>query len=530
MDADASVEAYAFIDRNRRTMERMLGYALDEHQWRAAQSVFIPLQSYRKQRGLHEESKHWSDRALHALADAGAIPALADLPALRLEDPQGEVSRDPERLSAALRWRDALWPLSLWSVATMEQADRLTRAGDFDAAESRYRELLRVQERVPGLSRTALALIHGGLGFVAEERGRLADAQEWYRKALAIYEESDDRAHIAVSLRHLGSVAKDLGLWDEAESNYRRALAMLNELTGDVHNKQLTYDALGRLMESRGRLGEAEEWYAESLTLAEQRHDWDGIARSSHGLGMLARRSGRMPEAEHWYRRALSLAEKVGDRRGMAASYFELGMVALQQRRAESEEWFRRSLALHESVDDGAAVARAYRMLALIAIARRQMDEARRLLSEALAIVEGIGLRDEVLECYQLLGGLEQELSRWDEAERWLRKALAVGARMGHDARVAVCYFQLGMLAEARGDAAEALESIVRGLAVGRQFPHFARAKEPGQALQRATKQLGIGAVQECWQRVTGEPLPADILRLALLERDRGRDEPPAGS
>lgn len=532
MAEEASAEAYAFIDRNRAAMGRMLGYALDSHLWAAAQPIFITLHQYLKRGGLEEEARGWSDRARRAIEGAGGVPSAANLPELRLEDLRDPSALSPEAaqeyLSAVYQWVDAMPALTLWIVVLGMQADGLTRAGDLDAAEARYREILRVEEKIPGLSRSGLARTYGNLGQVAEERGQFAEAEEMYQKALAIHEEAGDRNEIAGSLRRLGSLAHGQGRWDEAERDYQRALAILKETTSDLHSTQLTYDALGHLTEDRGRLSEAEEWYVESLALAEQRHDWDGTARSMHNLGMLSRKRGQLEEAERWYRRCLTLAESVRDRRGMAAVYHELGMVALMRGKGESEEWFRRSLAIHDELGDRGGVARDYRELGMIAIARRQMDEAGRLLSESLTVEEDIGRREGVLECYHLLGGLAHEQGRWSEAERWLRKGLAVEEEMGHEARVAVSCMQLGALAEARGDAAEALEWTVRALALARRVLQFADRRAPGQVLSSVTKRLGIGAAEECWERVTGEPLPDDVRQLALP--DLHEDEPPADS
>jgi tetratricopeptide (TPR) repeat protein len=545
MTAEASAEAYAFINRNRRTMGCMLSYALDNRQWNAAVPIYIMLCQYLDRGGLGEEARSWSDRARRAIEGPGGIPSAGDLPALRIEDVQDllEDLRDPsalspeaareylptigEYLSAIPQWVDAEPALSFWSVVVLSQADMLARAGDLDAAETRYRELRRL-ENFPGFPTTGFAATYRNFGKVAEQRGQLAEAEEMYRNALAIYEEVGDREAIAELLRSLGTVEHEQGRWDEAERHYRRALAILKEATGDLHSTQLTYDRLGQIMEDRGRLSEAEKWYAESLALAEQRHDWDGTARSMHNLGKLSDKRGQLDEAERWYRRCLTLAERVRDRRGMAAVYHGLGMVALRRGKSESEEWFRRSLAIHDELGDRGGVADDYIKLGMIAIARRQMDEAGRLLSESLAIAEDIGRRERVLHCYHLLGGLAHEQGRWEEAEQWLRKALALEEEMGHETFVAASCMQMGSLAEARGDAAEALEWTIRALALARRVLQFADRQAAGQVLSSVAKRLGIGAVEECWERVTGEPLPGDVRQLALP--DQHEDEPPADS
>ncbi|ABW13035.1 Tetratricopeptide TPR_2 repeat protein [Parafrankia sp. EAN1pec] len=527
MVAEASAEAYAFIDRNRRTMGRMLGYALDNRRWAAAEPIYITLYQYLDHSGLAEEARGWSDRARRAVEGPGGALSAGKLPTLRLEDLRDPRALSPAKLaeyrSVLSLWRAVLPALALWNVVVMSQANTLTRAGDLDAAEARYQEILQVQENTPGLSPAARALTYGKLGFVAEERGRFARADEMYRRALVIQEEGGDRQGIAQSLRHLGSVALDQGRWDEAAQHYRRSLAILKETPGDLHSTQLVYGKLGDLALLRGHLDEAEDWHAESLALAEQRHDWDGMARSLHSLGMLSFKRGQLAEAERWYLRCLAAAERVRDRPGMAAVYHQLGMVALRRGQDESREWFRRSLALHDELGDRSGVARDHRMLGMTAIAGGQADEAKRLLLESLAAVVDIGEQKSIIECYHLLGMLAHQQGWWDEAERWLRKCLALEEKMGHEAGVAVCCLQLGVLAQARNDDARALGWTVRALAVARRFPQLAVRLASGPVLSTVTSRLGIGAVEECWERVTGESLPGDVRLLAL---EHAHDEP----
>jgi tetratricopeptide (TPR) repeat protein len=544
MAAEATVEAHAFINRNRHTMARMLGYALDNRLWTEALPIYITLVQYLNRGALAEEALGWSDRARSALEGPGGSPAGEDLPALHLEDLQDLTALSAQKLqefsaeslreiaqellgaeSAVSQWTSAMPALTLWAVVVGSQADMLRRADDLDAAEARYREILELEEKTPGLARTALGSTFNKLGDIAERRGQLVQAEEMYQKARTIHEKAGDQQQFAQSLRHLGSIAYSQGRWDQAEQRYRQALAILKESADDLHSRELVYDRLGDLAEGRGRLAEAEEQYSESLALAEQRHDWDGAARSLHSLGRLSRKRGQLEEAEHWYHRCLTQAEKARYQPGLAAVYHELGIVALLRGKDESEKWFGQALAIHSELGDLDGTANDYRQLGLVAIARSQWDQARQLLSQALAITEGIGRRESTIECYQLLGGLEHGQGRWEEAERWLRKALPLAEEMGQEPRVAACYLQLGYTADARGDAVQALEHTVQALILARQFPQFARQQQPpGQVLSSVTRRLGIGAVEECWERLTGEPLPDDVRQLALPVRNTHQD------
>jgi hypothetical protein len=61
-------------------------------------------------------------------------------------------------------------------------------------------------------------------------------------------------------------------------------------------------------------------------------------------------------------------------------------------------------------------------------------------------------------------------------------------------------YHQLGMVAQLRGRLDDAADWYTRSLAI-KEEDHLARL----------TRQLGIPALEACWQRVTGGPLPGAV-------------------
>ena len=68
----------------------------------------------------------------------------------------------------------------------------------------------------------------------------------------------------------------------------------------------------------------------------------------------------------------------------------------------------------------------------------------------------------------------------------------------------------LALLAEERGQLRQALEWTVKSVALFSEFPHPATGPAPGH-LARLVGQLGTGALEQCWQHVTGSPLPLAV-------------------
>ena len=435
--------AYAVIGLQRLTLGAMLGYALDHQLWEQAQLIAQPLIYYWDARGLDEEAEAWTDRVQLATENSdGSLP--------RLDTPAGD----------------------LWLFIAGEQGNRQHRAMRLDDAERTYRQILDMLQAQPASpqQQSDIALSSHRLGIVAQDRGRLEEAGDWYRKSLAISEDLGNRPHMANSYHQLGIVAQDRGRLEEAEDWYRKSLAIKEDL-GNRPGMAASYHELGMVAQDRGRLGEAEDWYRESLAISEDLGDRPHMAASYHQLGIVAQDRGRLEEAGDWYRKSLAIFEDLGDRPHMAASYHQLGISAnLRERLEEAEDWYRKSLAIYEDLGNRPSMAASYHQLGIVA----------------------------------------QDRGRLEEAGDWYRKSLAIDEDLGNRPGMANSFGQLGLLAEQRGQPRQALEWMVRCVTLFREFPHPMTGTGPDH-LARLTAQLGTDALETCWREVTGSPLPQAV-------------------
>jgi tetratricopeptide (TPR) repeat protein len=122
---------------------------------------------------------------------------------------------------------------------------------------------------------------------------------------------------------------------------------------------------------------------------------------------------------------------------------------------------------------------------------------------------------------YHQLGMTAQDRRRLEEAEEWYSKSLAIREDLGDVIGRAESYGQLGLLAEERGQPQQALDWTVRCVAQFSEFPHPATGPAP-RHLTRLAAQLGINALEECWQQVTNNPLPPAIYSYVESSRANG--------
>jgi tetratricopeptide (TPR) repeat protein len=190
--------------------------------------------------------------------------------------------------------------------------------------------------------------------------GRAEEAEELFRRALSLLEESEgeDSPDVANVLSSLGAVGEQRCDYSGAESCFARAAAIMDahEDSDDEDVRRLrlqTLSDLGRIRRILGRYEEAEPLIKRSIALAEETFGTDSVetAGALNDLGMLYKFNGRFEEAEPLYRRALEIFERAygPDHYEVAVNLNNLAMVLDARGEAEeAEALLKRALRIKE--------------------------------------------------------------------------------------------------------------------------------------------------------------------------------------
>ena len=392
--------ALSIVELQRSTLGYLFGYALAHQNWHLAQHIGGILFPYFDARGLDEESRGWVDRVRRAT-----------------ESPDGlapDLSTDAG---------------ALWMSAVGSQAHSDTEHGHLDSARRTFEEIANALMRQPPSTdqQRSLALCYHDLGVVAEQRGRLNEAEDWIRRSLKIRKELGDQSAIAHSYHMLGSVAEERGRLAEAEEWIRRSLKIRKEL-GDQTAIADSCHMLGIITQGEGRLEDADQWYLRALKIRYELGDRPEMAASYHQLGSVAQERGLLEDAEDWYHRSLTIEEQLGNMPGIATSYYSLGVVAQVLGRLDAaEDWHRQSLTIEEQLGNMPGIAASYRMLGVVAQAQGRLDAADDWRRKARTIEEEIGDRPSVASSFGQLARLARRLISPALRRSWGRERLRRG-------------------------------------------------------------------------------------------------------
>jgi WD40 repeat protein/tetratricopeptide (TPR) repeat protein len=331
-----TASALRAIHLQRRTLGRLLGYALDIDLWKSAYDIVWVLHRYWINEGLIDEARHWSDRILNVLEGPDGAPPPLDQPAG-----------------------------SLWLLVAGIRASRRVEANHLGSTVATFTDIyeMLMAQPAPRENQVRLAPTCLHLGLAIEERGQLDEAGHLYRQSLTIYEALDDQSGVATAYHRLAALAQKRGQLDEAERWSRQSLKIY-ENAADRRGMADTYEQLGTLARERGSLDKAEQWYLKALAIHNELGDRLGKAKIYHHFGTTAYLRELLDDAERWYQQALAVYDELGDRSGLAGMYYQLGMITRGRGHLdEAESWFRQALAISQEFGNQPSTAKIFGQL-----------------------------------------------------------------------------------------------------------------------------------------------------------------------
>jgi len=474
----ANQEAVSIVKIEELNFLRALRIAIKTGQWALTQAIAQTLDEFYEIRGRFRE---WSALRSSLLDHTGR-----------------EISIDaPHNLA------------NLWMFLLGEEANEALRENRLDDAEHSYKTIIQyLQKTLPEPeAEPKIAVGYHQLGIIAEERQQFDEAEQWYRKALEIFERLGLERYAAYDYHQLGIIAQERQQFDVAEQWYRKALEIFERL-GLERDAANDYYGLGMIAEERQQFDEAEQWYRKALEIFERLGLERYAAYDYHQLGIIAQERQRYDEAEQWYRKALEIRERLGLERDAADDYHQLGMIAQKRQQFDvAEQWYRKALEIRERLGLERDAATDYYQLGRIAEERQQFDVAEEWYRKALEIFDKLGLERDAATVYLQLGTVAQERQQFDVAEQWYRKALEIYDKIGHPPLKVNALARFGVLRFRQGRLHESLAWFAKayGIASAYRMPVVEVIRS---WLGRLLEAMGREGFVNAWREATGGEEP----------------------
>ena len=320
----------------------------------------------------------------------------------------GDLIRAEELYSLGINQGEDAGERSLVGEAYLRRGDLYSRQGRWkesaaDLNESRtiYRTLRDGHGvgRVENIIGTNLAI-----------QGKLKKARQWYTRALAAFEKSEEKLMTGTVLMNLGIVYNISGLYEDALGYYRRAQSYFEEV-GNVQRLMELHHNMGMTYYFKAAYKDAMIAFDASIKLATKLHNVNILATASLGKANTCYQKGDPRLALIFVNQALHYYGICNDRNGIADAYKVKGMIHREMKQyGVALSLFQTSLRLNTELKNELNTAETYFEMGELEVKRKNQQRAQEAFEQALEHFTNVGASKEVLRTSQRLTTLKAKV------------------------------------------------------------------------------------------------------------------------
>lgn len=356
--------------------------------------------------------------------------------------------------------------LASWSAqayhAVSEEAVALAKTGlkqqehgDYADSELSFRRAVKLYERAGMRTNAGLAEALNGLGAAVYYRGRHAEAESFYKRALAIFEQRNQPAiDWAATMKNLCTLNRERANLTQAESLCRKAVAMIQYASGDSPSSAAAYAELSLIAKARGDLASAQRLIHQAEDLQAGSAEPDRLPMWTLWAieGEILNTDNRYSEAEALYRRAFAECSRTlgADNVRCAAPLNGLGLsLASRGATSDAQQALERALRIFERNygPDHQRVIAVLTNLGTVASSTGDYGRAQKYLERAAATCERVmgPERPDTAATLMNLAGACVNRRKFDKAEALYTRAVEIDQKNGAPAhKLAVDFNNLG--------------------------------------------------------------------------------------
>ncbi|MEM7532880.1 MAG: tetratricopeptide repeat protein [Chloroflexota bacterium] len=313
----------------------------------------------------------------------------------------------------------------------------------YERAIEFYKQALSIAQEIN--NRRNEGLILGNLGLVYADLGLLDRAIEYYEQALSIAQKINDRRSESNHLGNLGLAYADLGQVDRAIKLYEQALAIAQE----IDDRRGEGDSLGNLGLANLGLGQYHKaigFYEQALAIAQEVNDRSREGAYLSNLGNTYFSLGEYNRAIEYYEQALAIAQEINDRRGEGARLGGLGLTNLELGDYDKAiEYYERALAIAQEINDRRNEEVHLGNLGNAYFSLGQYNKAIEYYEKTLIIAQEIDDRRGEGSQRGNLGNVYSSLGQYDKAIPLYEQALAIAQEINDRRNEGIWLTNLGI-------------------------------------------------------------------------------------
>jgi len=241
--------------------------------------------------------------------------------------------------------------------------------------------------------------------------GRVGDygaAFDIFQHMLTAARDSGHRDLESDALRLIGQILYYQRKLDEAEKYFNQSLE-IRKSENDRAGIADCLNALGVLSQQKQELSQAMDYFRKSLKIKIELEDKRGIVYIRNNIANIYYDMGKLKEALEEFESTVEVFRELDDNLGLAYSLYNIGGVNIEMKRfSVSIGFLEESLEIRRKMQDLQDMGHCLWQLATALEGADRIQEAIERITEAISVLEKVGLSDDAEECRKMLEKLSK--------------------------------------------------------------------------------------------------------------------------
>jgi tetratricopeptide (TPR) repeat protein len=327
------------------------------------------------------------------------------------------------------------------------------------------------------------------------------DFWAWNRKVFCF--KTTNRANLIVNDNTLVYVNESVNNLDlpVKQERIELLLHLLNEYNSlgkeETNNNLSTiinlYYELGNAYRSLGGYQKAIDYYLQSLEIAQEIGDRQGIGNSLGNLGNAYYSLGDYQKAMDFYQHSLEIKREIGDRQGIGASLNNLGNAYYSLGEYQKAiDYYQQSLEITQEIGNSQGIGNSLGNLGRVHGSLGDYQKAIDYYQQSLEIAQAIGDRQGISSSLMGLGNAYYSLSEYQKAIDYYQKSLRIAQEIGDRQGSSSSLGNLGNAYGSLGEYQKAIDHYQQSLEIKREI---------GDRYGEAMAWINLGLVQKNLQQ-----------------------------
>jgi tetratricopeptide (TPR) repeat protein len=269
------------------------------------------------------------------------------------------------------------------------------------------------------------------------------------------------KKQIAESLGNIGYILNNKGDISNALNYYKKSLKLFEDL-GDKKGLASALNNIGFVYHSQGEIPNALKLYIKSLKISEEIEDMSSVANSLNNIAGIYMEQDDLSKAFEYFDKSLKIHEKNGNKIGIAFSLSNLGIVYQYKRDfANALSFHNKSLKLREEIGDKNQIATSLNNIGHIYHLEGKLSKAILYYEKSYSILKEIkniyGQSASLIN----IGNIYAQQKEFNKAIEYCKKSMELGKQLGFPENIKGAAIQLAQIYREKGDYKNSLENYI---------------------------------------------------------------------